>query len=415
MAEIKKGFSPPAEVTGYFDGKTNAPAFSWLEVWAEEHAYKFTVAKTVELDVLNAFRSTVSSAAHAGRGFDNWKDDIRKELTKLGWWGPRMVSDPNGIDPDRMVDFSSDRRLKTIFWSNMNSARAAGQWGRAQRSKKVLPYVLYVRTTSADPRPEHLAWVGLILPIDDAFWATHWPPNGWMCKCQVRMISAREARTLIGTKRVVGKNADGEDIVVWYTDKPADLGPDVEFRNRRTGEIMKVPPGIDPGWHTNPGLSRASTLIANFEAKLEVAAKEDATRVLKELWEDPYLRIAPRLPEKVWLPAGHNPVLAESLKAVSPVISITSEEIAKRLEKHDMTVDDFAVLPDLLSDGAMLPDIAGKENTRTLLWRIGKTIWRGFVSVSRTGYMRANSLHQKDGAELRRQIGRAGLKWPWED
>ncbi|TRB03057.1 MULTISPECIES: phage minor head protein [Rhizobium/Agrobacterium group] len=414
MAEIRKALTPPAGVVRYFDGKTNAPAFSWLDVWAEEHAYKFTVAKAVELDVLNAFRSTVSHAMTTGRGYENWKLDIQKELVKLGWWGPRMISDPEGIDPDRMVNFASDRRLKTIFWSNMNSARAAGQWERAQRSKRVLPYVLYVRTTSADPRPEHLAWVGLILPIDHPFWRTHWPPNGWMCKCQVRMISDREAKTLIGTKRVIGKDEDGNDISIWYTDELPELGPDVAYRNRRTGEISMVPAGIDAGWATNPGLARTETLIQNFEAKLAEADHGDATRVLKELWSDPYLQIAPRLPQKVWLPAGHNPALAEQLGAKSPVISITSEAIAERIERHKMPVEDFATLPDLLSSGEILPDLRGKENTRSIFWRAGKSVWRSFVSISQNGYMRANSLHQKDEREARRQVERAGFKWPWE-
>lgn len=414
MAKVKRGFAPPTTVTDYFDSKTNAPAFSWLDVWAEEHAYKFTVAKAVELDVLNAFRSTISSAIATGQGFEAWKPEIEKELTKLGWWGPRMVPDPSGNDPERMVNFASDRRLRTTFWSNMNSARAAGQWERAQRSKKVLPYALYLRTTSADPRTEHLMWVGLILPIDDPFWRTHWPPNGWLCKCQIRMLSAREAKTLIGTQRVVGKDAEGNDINVWYTDNPPDLGPDIQFTNRRTGEVSRVPPGIDPGWATNPGLSRTSTLIQNFETKLAAASPEDATRVLKELWSDPYLKIAPRLAEKVWLPAGHSQALADALGAASPVVSITSEAIAERMEKHRMPVEDFSILPDIIASGAILPDIAGKANTRSLYWQAGKSVWRAFVAVSRTGYMRATSLHQKDAQEARRQVERAGLKWPWD-
>lgn len=413
MAEIKKGFQVPPEVTGYFDGKTNAPAFSWLDVWAEEHAYKFTVAKAVELDVLSAFRSTISQAIAEGKGYDNWKPLIEAELTKQGWWAPRMVADPTGEQPDRMVNFSSDRRLKTIFWGNMSSARSAGQWERAQRSKKTLPYALYVRTTSGDPRPEHLAWVGIILPIDHPFWKTHWPPNGWLCKCQVRMISAREAQSLLGTERVIGSDADGNEIKIRYTDDVPDLGPDIEFRNRRTGEVTMVPPGIDPGWHTNPGLARATTLIQNFEAKLAVADAQDATRVLKQAWEDPYLRLAPILPEKVWLPAGHNAALATELGAVSPVISVTSEIVAERLGRHSMSMDDFSLLPEILSEGTVLPDMAGKANVRMLLLKLGKTIWRSFVSVSANGYLRANSLHQKDEAELRRQMGRTGIRWPW--
>ena len=415
MAKIDRGFATPPEVTGFFDGKTNAPAFSWADVWAEEHAYKFTVAKAVELDVLNAFRSTMSQAIAEGKGYDSWKPLIEKELVKQGWWGPRMVKDPSGQQPDRMVNFSSDRRLKTTFWSNMNSARAAGQWERAQRSKQALPYVLYVRTTSADPRPEHLQWVGLILPIDDPFWTTHWPPNGWLCKCQVRMISAREAGQLLGTERVIGKDPEGNEVKIRYTDQVPDLGPDIQFRNRRTGEISMVPPGIDPGWQTNPGLARASTLIQNLETKLAVAAPEDATRVLTELWADPYLKIAPRLADKVWLPAGHSTAIATEMGAASPVISITSEAIAVRLVKHKLDVEDFAKLPLILSEGIVLPDIAGKANVRTILHKIGRTFWRSFVSLSANGYLRVNSLHIKTGDELRRQLQRSKIDWPFGD
>ncbi|MCY1705493.1 phage head morphogenesis protein [Pannonibacter sp. SL95] len=414
MPSPTRGFAPPPEVTGYFDGKSNRPAFSWLDVWAEEHAYRFTVAKATELDLLNAFRRTISQALSDGQGIDSWRPLIQAELTKLGWWGPRLVMDPTGQDDPVRVDFSNPRRPKTIFWSNVNSARSAGQWERAQRSKKILPYALYVATTSSDPRPEHRALVGTILPVDHPFWRSYWPPNGWGCKCQVRMISAREAERLIGTTRVIGRNPDGSDITIEYRDTAPDLGPPVDVINRRTGERSSIPAGIDPGWHTNPGLARASTLIANLEAQLAEAAPVDANRVLTELWADPYLRLAPLLPEKVWLPAGHNPALAAELGAVSPVISITSEAITVRIERHKMSVDDFALLPQILTEGAILPDIGGDTRVRTVLHRIGKTIWRSFVAVSANGYLRANSLHQKGESELRKQITRAGLSWPWD-
>jgi len=406
MAKIEKTFAVPPEVTSYFDGKSAAPAFSYLDVWAEEHAYKFTVAKATELDVLNSFRSTISQAIAEGKGFDAWKPLIGKELSKLGWWGPRMVSDPTGEQPDRMVNFASNRRLKTIFWSNANSARSAGQWERVQRSKKALPYILYVRTTSGDPRPEHLAWVGIILPVDHPFWQTHWPPNGWLCKCQVRQISGREAEQLLGREPKEGG--------VLYRDTVPDLGPDIQHRNRRTGEITMVPQGIDAGWQTNPGLARASTLIRNLETKLEAAAPQDAQKVLGELWEDPYLRLAPRLPGKVWLPAGQNQALADELGAKSPVISITSETIAERMEKHKLPVGDFAVLPQILSEGLVLPDPRGRGNVRSLLAKIGKAFWRSFVTVSDNGYLRATSLHQRNEKEMRNQVQRSDGKWPWE-
>lgn len=401
MAEIKKPFPVPDAVTGYFDRKVLKPSFSWLDIYGEEHANAMTVAGAVELEVLDAFRSTMSESLGKGEGFETWKEKIATRLTGLGWFGPRLVKDPLGLDPDKLVNYASDRRLKLIFWSNMNSARAAGQWERAQQSKRLLPYLLYVRTTSAEPRPEHLAFAGTILPVDDPFWDKYFPPNGWFCKCTVRQITRREADRLKSSAA--------------YSDTPPETGPDRPHVNRRTGQIEMIPEGIDAGWHTNPGRTRSQTLIRSVSDRLEAATNQDATRVLTDLWSDPFLRVAPRLPETVFLPAGRSDRLASELSAISPVVSITNRAVAERQARHKLDLQDFEILPKLLSEGVILPDPGGAENGRMILFRIGKTLWRVFVSRSANGYLRVNSLHQKDRTELRRQLKRAGIDWPFED
>lgn len=258
MAEIpsarpEKPFVTPPEVLAYFREKRQAPRFSWLDVFAEEHARAFTVAKAVDAELLDAFRRTLDGALERSEGFDTWKTAMEAELKRLGWDRPREVKDPQLRDRSRTVDFTRPRRLRTIFWSNMNAARAAGQWDRIQRTKRALPMLLYVRTTASDPRPEHLAWAGIILPVDHPFWRTHFPPNGWGCKCTVRQITLREAARLLEAK----KGRDG----IFYVDQPPDDGPPRLFTNRRTGAVAEVPAGIDPGWHTNPGLARSKAAI----------------------------------------------------------------------------------------------------------------------------------------------------------
>jgi hypothetical protein len=146
--------------------------------------------------------------------------------------------------------------MRTIFDTNMRAARAAGQWERIQKSKRALPQLLYVRTTSSEPRKAHLAFVGLVLPVDDAFWRTHFPPNGWGCKCAVRQISAREAQRYLSTPG--------------YTDKPGKIVWE-EFVNARTGAVERVPAGIDPGFGWNPGMAqgRQRKLADMLEKKLQ--------------------------------------------------------------------------------------------------------------------------------------------------
>ncbi len=97
------------------------------------------------------------------------------------------------------------------------------------------PYWRYIGGLSANPRPEHLAWSGTVLRADDPWWNTHYPPNGWGCKCQVASVSQREMER------------DGLRV---------SEAPPVEYKpweNPHTGEIVDVPKGIDPGWAYNPG------------------------------------------------------------------------------------------------------------------------------------------------------------------
>ncbi|MFG1207014.1 phage head morphogenesis protein [Xanthobacter flavus] len=248
--EVRRNMDAPPEVLDYFRRKELAPRFSWRDVWGEEHAHAFTVAGVIDARVLAEFRAGIDKAIAEGKGFETFREEMQRRLTPHGWWGARDVVDPVTGKAKR-VDFSVPQRLETTFWSNMRAARAAGQWDRAQRTKAALPFFLYVRTTSAHPRPNHLRFVGVILPVDDPAWSWMFPPNGWGCKCSVRQISlGQRDRYLEGTK--------GED-GVWYTDE-APPRNDKRFVNKRTGEVTMVPEGIDPGWHTNPGVGRAKTL-----------------------------------------------------------------------------------------------------------------------------------------------------------
>ncbi|EAU40171.1 prophage MuSo2, F protein, putative [Fulvimarina pelagi HTCC2506] len=411
MAEIARAFRTPEAVTSYFDGKADRPAFSWLDVFGEEHAHAFTVAKAVDAELLGTFRKTISTAIAESKSFETWRGEIQDELAKLGWWGPRRIGDPAGADPDKLADFSSRRRLETIFWTNMRTARAAGQWERIQRTKRALPYLLYVRSASAEPRAEHLRFVGIILPVDHPFWSTHFPPNGWGCKCSVRQITRREAEQLLGTE----PDPDDES-AIRYTNKAPDFGSR-EFRNRRTGEVTSVPVGIDPGWQTNPGLARSRTLLDTLSRRLEELAQVpggagNARRMAKELWSDPYQRLAPLLPEKVWMPAGVAPEVAAATNAVSPIVSIDSAAVAARIKAPDGSYTDFITLPELLFTGVAFQDPKPGEdeaNERTVVKRIGKTWWKAVVRRSETGLLRVRSLHQRPDRSVAFEILDAGL------
>ncbi|HUM50473.1 MAG TPA: phage minor head protein [Chitinophagales bacterium] len=78
------------------------------------------------------------------------------------------------------------RWLKVEYDTAVRMSRMAAQWERFQRTKHLYPNLEYIRTRSAHPREDHLAFVGIIRPVDDPFWNTHMPTNGFGCECSAR-------------------------------------------------------------------------------------------------------------------------------------------------------------------------------------------------------------------------------------
>ncbi len=76
--------------------------------------------------------------------------------------------------------------LKVEYDTAVRQARMAAQWERFQRTKHLYPNLEYVRSKAANPNNDHLLLVGIILPMDDAFWNTRYPPSRFGCMCSVK-------------------------------------------------------------------------------------------------------------------------------------------------------------------------------------------------------------------------------------
>ncbi len=228
---------PDAEAVAHFRGKRDrqdwAWSFDWRDVSAEEHLAQFTFAKAARLDVLQAVRAEVDRALAEGRTLREFVGELRPRLQRLGWWGEKEMVDPR-TGERRLVEIGP-RRLATIFDTNLRMAHARGRWERIQALKEEMPYLRYVATLDARTRPEHARWHGTVLRVDDPWWRTHYPPNGWRCRCAVQQLSE-------GDLRRRGRGAT-----------PRPKGGTRKWTNRRTGEIVDVPVGIDPGFERNAG------------------------------------------------------------------------------------------------------------------------------------------------------------------
>lgn len=168
------------------------PTVNWSEMMHEEHAAAFTVAKIAQLDLLSQVRESLGRVLSEGGTFEQWKAAILPNLQRAGWWGVVQNRDLTGTDAAIVVN---DRRLRTIYRTNLRMSISAGRWRKYQREKSLFPYLRYLSDHyRKHPRLNHKALHGVILPVDHPAWQWMFPPNGWGCNCRVEQVSEERMR-----------------------------------------------------------------------------------------------------------------------------------------------------------------------------------------------------------------------------
>lgn len=91
----------------------------------------------------------------------------------------------------------SEWRLETIFRTQTQLSYNGAQYktSRTPAVEEILWGYKYITVGDDRVRPEHEVLDGITLPKDHPFWSTHWPPNGWNCRCAV--IPLYESRPIV--------------------------------------------------------------------------------------------------------------------------------------------------------------------------------------------------------------------------
>lgn len=272
----------PSEALDYIKDKKLKVGFSYKDVWNEEHATAFTVAKAMQIDVLSDIKSAVETAIKDGHSFEHFKKDLQPTLIKKGWWGRKKMTDPlTGEEVDAQL--GSDRRLKTIYDTNLRSAFQKAQYDRTMASD-LHPYLMYRVGNSARHREQHLAWDGLILPKDDPFWDKHLPPNEYGCKCYTRAISEPRKQRYERDGIRVPPKADGSGAGVIRVKTKAPAEEYTTYFNERKGFIERIPKGIAPGFNWNQGKTgRDFSVLQSIIPKLKDLSNEDNKAFLQSI------------------------------------------------------------------------------------------------------------------------------------
>ena len=260
----------PKQALDYIKNKSLHPAFSYKDVWNEEHATAFTVAKAMQLDVLSDIKTAVEKAIENGTTFEQFKKELKPTLIQKGWWGKREMTDPLTGEIVN-AQLGSDRRLKTIYQTNLRSAYQKGQYDRTMASE-AHPYLMYRIGASVHHREQHLKWNNLILPKDDPLWNSIFPPNGYGCKCYtVAVTQARKEK--YERDGVPAYNPDTQKTVRQPVQTVAPKPEYHTYFNERKGSLERIPKGITPGFNWNQGLPRDKQMEHALREKMEAQKK----------------------------------------------------------------------------------------------------------------------------------------------
>ncbi|MDR3352768.1 MAG: phage head morphogenesis protein [Zoogloeaceae bacterium] len=210
---------PFTEQVEFFRRKLNLGTKRWDDIRHGQHDRSFVVAGVMKADLLEDLRRAVDRGIAEGTDINEFRKDFWAIVEKHGWHG--WTGDES--------DARREWRIRTIFETNLNASYAAGRYAQLTDPDllSVMPYWRYVHADGVlSPRPQHLAWHGLVLHHKHPFWNTHYPPNGWGCGCTVEA-----------------------------TEGPADDDATEPPEGWNEPDARGRLPGIDRGWAYAPGKS----------------------------------------------------------------------------------------------------------------------------------------------------------------
>lgn len=244
------------EALAAFFAKTPVPTQRWDDVQRDANDRAVFVAGAQKADLLADLVEAIRRSAVDGGTLADFRREFAAIVARRGWTGWTGEGTPEG----------EAWRTRIIHQTNVSAAHAAGRWAQLTDPEflKARPYWRYVHSDlSMVPRPHHKAWgdMALTLPADHPFWRSHFPPNGYGCKCRIYAVRRPKAGDA--------------------------LEPPPGWNDRTPAGTL---PGVDAGWDYAPGASVAEQLrkwVADKAARLPHELARDFTADMGRLGEAP--------------------------------------------------------------------------------------------------------------------------------
>lgn len=291
----------------FLRAKQQIPSDRWDAIKKSEHDGGFIVAGAAKADLLADLHEAVIRAAEEGAGLEAFRRDFEAIVAKNGWTGWTG----EGSDAGRAW------RTRIIYQTNMATSYAAGRYAQLTDPEllSVCPYWKYHHMDGvAHPRPQHVSWNGLVLPNDHEFWATHYPPNGWMCHCWVTAVGQGEYEAAEKAGKV----------------EPPDGWQNI---NPKTG----APFGIDKGFDYAPGATKAQDLRDFVAGKLSKLPAQIGADLWGDIESVAFDDMAAAYRD--WLVAIGTD---ETAKSLTPIVGVVDSDVLDALATADLPLPSTA-------------------------------------------------------------------------
>lgn len=225
MPEARIAFQPFADQLAFFRRKVNVPTARWDDLRLGDHAHGFMVAGLARADVLNDMREAIVKAIEG-----ETLEDFRARFDDLvrGRW--------EGFTGDGSVKGRA-WRTRIIYRTNLRTSYMAGRWETLRK----FAFLRYNHHTILNPREQHVRWDNLVIAINDPWWDTNYPPNGWGCNCDATGVSEQRLRAMGRTPDAAPPTIRGDPPPEWnyHVGKAARSLPVAAAFGER---VMQLPP-----------------------------------------------------------------------------------------------------------------------------------------------------------------------------
>jgi len=353
--EFRRVFALPfSEAAGFFRAKLSLPTEKWDDLWRDEQAKGFMSAGAMDAGLLTDLRQMVDEAIAGDMTIADFKKAFPDLVEKYGW-------ELKGGGPGWRADL--------IVRTNINSAYQAGRWSQFEDAG--VTHLKYVHMDGViNPRPEHAALNGTVLPVDDPFWAVNYPPNGFGCHCRAVAATPEEIEA-----------ATGERPKNW--EKAAD-----------------------PGWDYNVGVAGKEEGYAALTKKFESLPGDIARTWMGKFVMEPAfdLFIAGKIKGEFPVAVIKDKDMA-ALGTDKQAVWLSAETLAEHLARHpEIGLDDYRLIPEIVDEG----EVYRQTDGRLIVLRNGNTYYRLALktTMSRDRNYTLTLFKTNDAAALREVIRR---------